>query len=294
MKSLLLSLVLAAPPQAAINSGAAYLKVNPSARSAALGGAYATMSSADSLFFNPAGLAPVARTEFSAMHAQWLQDTSYDALAFAAPTKVGTFGLGAARLAAGSFEGRTTDRKAAGGFAAQDSLFAVSFAKGVMPRTGLGGSLKLIRSEIGPYSAQTVAVDIGVRRELSQRPVTLGLSIQNVGKGLKFLDQEDPLPTAVAAGASWRWAGVLGLAGELRHEVRDNRLTASIGTEYSLLGSLALRAGYASNAVKQAGSPLSGLGAGLGASWKSWSVNYSFTPFGDLGDVQRLGLSARW
>jgi len=296
MKSLLLALILAAPASAALNSGASFLKINPSARSAGMGGAYATIASADSLFFNPAGLSPLSRTEFSAMHAQWLLDTRYDALAAAAPTKLGTFGLGATRLAAGSFEGRTIDRKPTSGFTAQDSMYAVSLGRTVLPGTGVGGSLKFLRSEIGPYSAQTVAVDLGVRRELTGRPMTLGLSIQNLGKGLKFLDQEDPLPTAIAAGASWRFAGVFGLAGEIKQEVNDKRFAASIGTEYALLGSLALRAGYAANAVSRSGNsgPMSGLGAGLGVKWRSVSADYSFTPFGDLGDVQRLGLSAKF
>lgn len=296
MKSLLLALILTAPANAALNSGASFLKIDPSARSSGMGGAYATMASADSLFFNPAGLSPLSRSEFSAMHAQWLLDTRYDALAAAAPTKFGTFGLGATRLAAGSFEGRTIDRKPTNGFNAQDSMYAVSLGRTVLAGTGVGGSLKFLRSEIGPYLAQTVAVDLGVRRELTGRPLTLGLSIQNIGKGLKFLDQEDPLPTAIAAGASWRFAGVFGLAGEIKQEVHDKRFTASIGTEYALLGSLALRAGYAANEVSRSGNtqPMNGLGAGLGVRWRSVSADYSFTPFSDLGDVQRLGLSAKF
>lgn len=297
MRLITLALLLAGPARAAtLNSGAAFLKINPSARSAAMGGAYATMSSADALFFNAAGLATLPKAEISAMHAQWLLDTRFDALALAAPTRLGTLGLGVARLSAGTFEGRTADRAASGGFTAQDAVYSVSFGRSILPGTGIGGSLKFLHSEIGPYSARTVAVDLGVRRELSSKPITLGLSIQNLGRGLKFLDQEDPLPTMVSAGASYRLAGVLGLAAEVRHEVRDRRLTASIGTEYSLLGALALRAGYASNAVKSVpgNSPLSGLGGGLGMRWKAVSADYSFTPFGALGDVQRVGLSARF
>lgn len=297
MKALLLAVILSAPASAELNSGAGFLKINPSARSAGMGGTYATMASADALFFNPAGLSPLSKTEFSAMHAQWLLDTRFDAMAVAAPTKLGTFGLGATRFAAGSFEGRTIDRKPTSGFTAQDSLYAVSFGRNVLPGTGVGGSLKFLRSEIGPYSAQTVAVDLGMRRELTGRPVTLGLSVQNLGKGLKFLDQEDPLPTAVAAGASYRFAGVFGFAGEIKQDLNDKRFTASIGTEYALMGALAVRAGYASNAVSRSGTssgPMNGLGAGLGIKWRSVSADYSFTPFGELGDVQRLGLSARF
>lgn len=85
----------------------------------------------------------------------------------------------------------------------------------------------------------------------------------------------------------------------MRREVHDQRLEVGIGTEYALLPSFALRMGYASQYAGGAGSSgalgaLGGLGAGVGISRKSYRADYTFTPFGDLGNVSRLSLGARF
>lgn len=295
--SALLAVLLAAPASAALNTGAAFLKLDPSARSAAMGSAYTAMSGgSDSMFFNPAGLGSLAKRELMAGHAEWLAGTKFDALAYGQPTSWGTLGVSALRLSVGELDARTADRRAAGSFEAADSMYALSAAKRFAPAT-VGASFKYLKSEIGPYSAQTVAVDLGVRREVPGRPLSLGASVRNLGKGLKFLDQEDPLPLTLSAGASYRLAGVLGLALDVRHEPHESRTSVSLGTEYAFLGTLALRAGYGANMLSRGSAgqgPLGGLGAGLGFRLKSFGADYAFTPFGELGDVQRLSLSARF
>ena len=298
MRTLALFLLLAASAQGAMNTGASFLKLDPAARPAALGGAYTAASgTTDTLFFNPSGLAGLGKRELSAGHAEWVAGTRFAALAFGQPTKWGAFGLGVVRLGAGDFEARAADRRAAGGFTAADSIYALSAARNFpSAKAALGMSVKFLQSEIGPYSAQTVAVDLGARREIPGRPISLGFSILNLGKGLKFLDQEDALPLTVAAGATLHVSGVLGISLDLRHEPNDSRTSIAVGTEYAFMGNLALRAGYgAANLKRDAGKgPLGGLGAGLGFRLRSFGADYAFTPFGELGDVQRLSLSARF
>jgi hypothetical protein len=290
-------LAVSAPASAALNTGAAFLKLDPSARSAALGSAYTAMSgTADAMFFNPAGLAGLGRRELMAGHAEWLAGTKFDALAYGQPLGWGTLGVSALRLSAGDLDARTADRRSAGTFEAADSMYSLSGARRFEAAT-FGAALKYLKSEIGPYSAQTVAVDLGARRDIPGRPLSLGVAVRNLGKGLKFLEQEDALPLTVSAGASYRLAGVLGVALDVRHEPNDSRTSVSIGTEYAFLGSLALRAGYGANMLTRSGStqgPLGGLGAGLGFRFRSFGADYAFTPFGELGDVQRLSLSARF
>ncbi|TPW18356.1 MAG: hypothetical protein FD129_2 [bacterium] len=297
MRQLLLALLLAGPARAAsLNTGAAFLKLDPGARSAAMCGAYsAAAGSADTLFFNPAGLASLSRREFMAGHAEWLAGTRFDALAMGLPVAWGSLGVSALRLTAGTLEARSANRQAAGSFEAQDAVYAVSAARR-FEGLAAGASLKFLRSEIGPYSAQAVAVDLGVRRELPGRPISVGAAVRNLGKGLKFFDQEDPLPLMFTLGTTARLGSVLGVSLDLRHEPHDQRTSVAIGTEYAFLGTLALRAGYGANAFARGSGqgPLSGLGAGVGFKMKSFGADYSFTPFGDLGDVQRLSLSARF
>jgi len=64
----------------------------------------------------------------------------------------------------------------------------------------------------------------------------------------------------------------------------------SVGTEYSVLPTFALRAGYAPVSTT-AGAPMSGLGFGFGLRVARASIDYGFTPAGDLGAAQRLSLT---
>lgn len=262
-----------------------------------MGGAMSSQAgTANSVFYNPAGLASMARNELGAGHAEWLAGTRFDALAIGAPTRLGTLAVSAIRLSVGDIEARAADRSRAGSFSAADSAYGVSMARSFSGYSA-GGTVKFLRSEIGPYSAQTVAVDLGARKDLRGSPFSIGFAARNIGKGLKFIEQEDALPLMLSVGASARLAGVLGLAAEIRNEPNDSRTSFALGTEYAFLGSLALRTGYSANSAGSR-SPsmgmLGGLGAGLGFRMKSFGADYSFTPFGDLGDAQRLTLSARF
>ncbi len=64
-----------------------------------------------------------------------------------------------------------------------------------------------------------------------------------------------------------------------------------------MLPGFAVRAGYMSNA-REAGrgglTPLAGLGGGFGLKLGNYRADYTFTPFGELGNVQRLSLGMRW
>lgn len=287
---------------AALNSGAAFLKIGTGARPAALGGAYTAIAGdVDAMYYNPGGLAQLSKRELGATHAEWLLGTRFDFIGFAQPTANGTFGLGVTRLASGGQEGRDANRQATGGFEASDTAYTLSYGRRLrdMRSSGAGANLKLLRSEIGGYSAQTVAVDLGVQHRFSDKPLSLGAAVLNIGRGMKFMEQRDPLPLTISLGGAYRVAGPLNVALDIRREIHDQRTDIGIGTEYALLPSFALRMGYASQYTGRAGGSgamgaLGGLGAGLGISRKSYRADYTFTPFGDLGNVQRLSLGARF
>ncbi|TPW18354.1 MAG: hypothetical protein FD126_3471, partial [Elusimicrobia bacterium] len=95
------------------------------------------------------------------------------------------------------------------GFEAADTAYTVSYSRKLTGSlaSSLGGNLKLLRSQIGPYSAQTVAVDLGAQHRFAGKPLSLGASVLNIGRGLKFMDQSDPLPLTFSLGAAYRmWA----------------------------------------------------------------------------------------
>lgn len=292
---------------AGINSGAAFLKIGTGARPAALGSAYtAVADDVDALYYNPGGLARLKRRDLGATHAQWLLDTKFDFVGYAHPTSLGTFGLGVTRLTAGRFEGRGADRQAVGGFTASDTAYTVGYSRVLSApvfgngSTSLGGNLKLLQSTLGAYSASAVAFDLGAQHRFAHRPISLGVSVLNMGQGMRFLDQTDPLPLTLAAGAAYRFGGALQLALDVRREVYDARTEVGIGTEYAFLPSLSLRAGYASGSAISSnggGGPaavLGGMGAGIGIHMRDYRADYTFAPFGELGNVQRISLGARF
>ncbi|TPW18149.1 MAG: hypothetical protein FD129_86 [bacterium] len=223
---------------AALNSGAAFLKIGTGARPAALGGAYtAVAGDVDAMYYNPGGLAHLTKRELGATHAEWLLGTRFDFIGFAQPTANGTFGVGVTRLATGGQEGRDANRQATSGFEAADTAYTVSYSRKLTGSraSSLGGNLKLLRSQIGPYSAQTVAVDLGAQHRFADKPLSLGASVLNIGRGLKFMDQSDPLPLTLSLGAAYRIAGPLNLALDVRRHVYDQRTDVGIGTEYAFL-----------------------------------------------------------
>ena len=297
IKTVALIILLVSPALAERPTGASFLRIGTGARPAALGGAYTALAvDINALYYNPAGLAALTRREFGATHAEWLLNTRFDFVGFAQPTTYGTLGLGVTRLSSGRFDSRDANGRQSGGFTASDTAYAVSFARGAM-----GGSLKLLRSDIAGYTAQAVAVDLGARKALSSYPLTFGAAVLNLGQGMRFLDQVDPLPLTLALGTSYRVAGTLAITLDARREIHAGRFDFGVGSEYALLPALSLRAGYASRfdgtTTTTAGGilgGLGGLGAGFGLTMKSYRADYTFTPFGALGNVQRLSLGARW
>ena len=299
----LLALLMPVSSFAQAVSGAAFLKIGTGARPAAMGGAYTAMADdVDALYYNPGGLAQLHQRELGATHTEWLLGSKFDFLGYAHPTKLGTFALGVTRLSTGKQESRDANRQSSGDFGASDSAYTLSFSRKLgYGGLGLGANLKFLQSTIGSYSAQTQAVDLGARHQFSGSPLALGVSVLNIGPGMKFLNQVDPLPLTLAVGAAYRLGGALNLALDVRREINDKRTEVGIGTEYALLSSLSLRVGYASQSAKTAGSggggalsSFSGLGAGLGINTRRFRADYTFTPFGQLGNVQRVSLGAKW
>lgn len=306
MKKLIVLLLLASvgAEAATLNSGAAFLKIGTGARPEAMGGAYtAVANDISALHYNPAGLASLMKKEAGITHTEYLLDSKFDFIGYGHPTSFGTFGLGMARLATGNQEGRDINRQATGGFTASDSAYTLGFSrslKGLLPRAesvSIGANLKFLESRIGSDSASTMAMDFGAIHRFAKMPLSVGLSVLNVGQGMKFISKRDPLPLTLSLGGAYRVAGALHLALDARHEPYDRRTSVGVGTEYAIFDAFALRAGYASQGpmVSNGGSsPLNGLGGGFGLKLKNYTADYTFTPFGDLGNVQRISLGARF
>lgn len=159
-----------------------------STRSAAMGGAGAALiGDAGALFSNPAGIAAVRRVAIEASFEPYLAGSTYSAGAVAVRAGRLAWGLGLQALDYGSEpiivpDPATANRRgmATGGtFSAADLLAstALVYRRGLL---AAGGTVKYARQQIGAWSADAWAGDLGIAIAVFDI-MALGASVQNLG-----------------------------------------------------------------------------------------------------------------
>ena len=292
----LLTLALSVPAGAA-NTGADFLRIDTAARAVSMGSAYTALAAgASAIGYNPAGLATVSGMEVGFTHTQWLMDTTHDFISAAMPMgKAGkglAIGLGITRLSAGGMESRNADRTTSGSFGAYDQSVSVGLAA-IKWNTRVGLGVKYIEGYIAGEKARTMAIDLGLSRALGRGPVSVGISAMNIGAPMRYMDQSDPLPLTVSAGAALAFIPGFNLALDVKRYVSDKRTAISIGSEYNVMPALSLRGGYLTGENSLA---VKGRGASFGAGINilSMQLDYSAAPFGGLGNTQKLSLTKKF
>ena len=269
-------------------SAAQFLKVDPSARSAAMADAYTGVADdIQSIYWNPAGLARLDHPEMAATHIQWFQNVKYEYAAFAYPTKdLGTWGFAVTNLHTDDINRRTEDTDAPiDQFSASDNAYWMSYAYPLTDRLSLGANAKWIRETIDSVNANAYAVDGGLLYNTDWHGLKLGGTLQNLGSKVKFVDQADPLPLAVRLGASLQPIPKRLLLSSDIIIPRDHQIGFALGGEYrkEISQGLAVcgRTGYRSDTDV---SGFAGVSAGGGVEIGRLSLDFAWVPFGDLGN----------
>lgn len=277
-------------------TGAQFLELPVGARAIAMGSAYSSTSGDPfSAYYNPAGLARIEKLNIGLMHAIYFQDISYEYGVLATPIKeMGVIAVSAQYLAISKLaEVDKTGVPTGDSFKPNDMAVSAIYAKhlGVVD---FGVSAKYIKSQI-LNSASSFAGDIGLQTKIGK--CAFGLSVLNIGKGLKFLDEESSLPTTGRIGASillspkWLFS-IDGIAPK-----GTNPLIAA-GAEYKLVLiqkiKVALRAGYNSRYSSSKLSGLAGVNAGAGLDFGGINIDYAWSPAGDLGSTQLFSIAAKF
>ena len=274
---------------------ASFLDIGVGARALGMGGAYTALADdANALYWNPAGLAKLEKREFTASHAEMFESTRLDFLAYVQPTSRGTFSAGLTYLSQGKIEGRDSLGRPTAGFDASDAAASAGYAR-KLEFAELGASVKYIRSHIGSTEAQTVAADVGAKREFGN--VVVGAALRNLGPGLKFQDQRNDLPLRLAVGAAYKFTGGHAAAAELVNGPRGAGTDAAFGGEFQAVKNLYLRAGYTTRTAITGGTGFDvarGLTLGRGFRNEKWSLDYAVLPSGELGRSHRFSLGARF
>lgn len=311
LKSFLFTFSLLGPANAlgreeAGTSGAAFLKIAPGARPAAMGEAFSAVADdAHAVFYDPAGLARLGHVEATGMHDSHFQGIRYEFAAvavpladrrdpFVAPTSRGTLALAVYNLSVSGLERRGNNETDAptDTFGASDFAYSLGYGLGVSSRASFGAAVKLIDLNLDSAHARSAALDAGglwVRRWLR-----LAAGVRNLGAAIKFRGVADPLPRTLYAGAAAsigeRWL----VAADLRLP-RDDAASLSLGTEYcrpfeSVSG--CLRGGLNTANLDSRG--LGGISLGGGVGLKTLRFDLAWVPFGELGSSFRYSLRVRF
>jgi len=298
--ALMLVLMPSAKLSQALESGAEFLRIDSDARMGALGSAGAASAfGISAITYNPAGIASIGKGEAVLSHSAWYLGSAHDfaGAGFALPGSAGwKMGLSFARLSSGDIDGRTASRSRTGGFSAYDQAASLALAR-QYGMYSYGGAVKYIESSIAGVKGTGYAVDMGVKRGLQGVPVSIGVAVQNLGPGIKYISQRDALPLSVSAGIVFMPLAGFMLNFDAKRYVYDKYTSYSLGTEYVMFGGptsasgLSLRGGLNAGAGQSAAGAFS---AGAGLRLMNADVDYAMSPQSKLGSTQRITLKKKF
>ena len=242
------ALAPAAARAATGETGFAFLKLGVGARAMGMGSAYVAIANDPSaVYWNPAGLAAVTKTQVTAMHNEWIQDFRQEFVAVGAKAGPGSLGIGFSGFYADELERRDDTGVLLGHFGFND--IAITGAYGMRVAKGLdaGLALRYVREMIDAVDATALTGDLGARYGLADTGVSFGAAIQNVGGDAKFESEEFPLPRTYRLGAAFtrpiaKWNGSGTLSAEYRQARADDG-RFHLGGELVYKQLLAVRAG---------------------------------------------------
>ena len=277
--------------------GAQYLKIPIGARAAGMGDAFVSIADdATAVYWNAAGVARVSGTVVSINHAAWLAGTAVDqaAVVFAAPIIPGTMAVDARSFTMDPFP--VVDvfhQEGTGGFAdAGDTDVALTYARSLTDKFSAGASLHYVHEGLADLSSHVYTYDFGTLYDTGFHSVRIGMTIQNMGSTLRFLDRDVKVPTLFRVGLS---ANVyndgthsLLTAVDFSHPP-DNKERLNLGAEYNFRDYFFLRAG------EKLGYDSEGLTAGAGfrfpiGSAQAARLDYAWSDMKTLGAAQRVSL----
>ena len=292
------TLFLSSHSIAQISTGSNFLKLGIGPRQVGLGSAFTGVGDdVYTIYWNPGGLGLVRRWEISAMYNNYFADMYYGALTGVKQFRI----LGSRKTTAGiglffhgmpdwdSTEGQVSEKGSA-----SNTLLVGSFGQRMdwlTKNLSAGINAKIGYSELANYDAWTLATDIGLmyRMEVWNKPLSLGLAVQNIGFQTAFVTEKAPIPLGFRFGASYRISKCdnhsLLIASDLS-KYKYGNLKLGFGAEYWFRGFFGVRGGYSFN-QDNLGDISFGASIGLDAFNAGSQFDYSQSDYGNTLDYDR-------
>ena len=284
-------------------TGMKFLSFSPDARAAALGDAVtAKTGGASSLFYNPAGMARIEGMNLSAGQANWIAGITYNAVSVAYASDAGVFGISVMNVDYGEIQGTIRSSNTAGYadtelFTPTANVEGLGYAIAPTDRFSVGGQVKFVNEKLGNAYLDTdgsvegiesldmdaVAYDFGLMYQMDWKNLMIAMSARNFSESLKYAEEAFELPLTFRMGVAVDVIENLSLS-FVNERPRDYFSTTRVGFEYSLMGMLAVRAGYVTPTDE------AGINLGVGFQVAGFNVDVAYTDFGVFDPVTRVGV----
>lgn len=291
------------------------LRLEPSARAAALGGSSAALADGDvhAFFYNPALPSAAAGRAVGLSYLNHVADVNAGSVAYTHPIRgLGTTAFGGVRFVHwGEFDGRDAFGVPTGTFRAGDVALTLGAARPFRANARYGVALHVLHSGIDTQRATAVAADAGVLYRLPARQLAVGASVRNLGAVLDgFAPGDDTtLPADVRVSVSKGLAHLPFLVTVSGYDLANLRdgvdggstvdhvlAHLTLGGEFQFGDVFRARLGYnhrrSQDLALNDRLDLAGLGAGFGVSVQRVTVDYAYNSWSDLGGLHHFTLTA--
>jgi hypothetical protein len=296
--------------------------IDPSARSAAMGGTGVTSTSeALSSFYNPGALGAMQRSDVQFTYNLWFAGiTVSNAIAAIRIGEAGTGAVAVTSVYSGDIDVRTVEQPLGTGerYSVNDLLIGLGYGIAITDRFFCGLQVNYVSETIWHSSTHLFGVNFGTLYELSADGLRIGASLSNFGTKNHYSGTDtrirydlDPsrygdnsnipaelvaedfsMPIVFRVGLGYPLhiddANIVNLGMDAQHS-SDNSECVNLGAEYAFKSILYLRAGYAN--LFQTDSEV-GLTAGAGVAWDGFGsevrFDYGWGSHKHLGAVHRI------
>jgi hypothetical protein len=282
-----------------------FMRIDMSARAAALGGSF--VSNADDpnvIFYNPAGIKLLTNSPASFSYVKYILDINVASLSYSREFEgIGRFAAAVKYINYGTFTRADEFANKTGEFVPNEMAFIVGYANQLDNNFYYGGSVKFIYSGIAGYSSTALACDLGLHYAIPAQEMNIGVSALNIGSQLQSYDGiKEDLPLDIQVGASKKLAHLplrLFLDFHRLNQSRDNFFQKfkafSLGGEFFLSKALTFRLGYENekrNDLKVGTTAgLAGFNLGLGLKIKEYQFDYGYSSWGEIGALHRISVA---
>jgi len=291
-------------------AGAQSLLIAPGARSDGMGRAFvAVANDANAVWWNPGALAFTTGHDISSMYTKLVPDLADDVFfsytSYAQHVEGwGGLGFSLGYLSYGKSIATDVDGNELGTFTSYELAPTLAYGTELMKDMGFGVSLKLVRVDLAPADktqdraagrGTTFAADIGGLYKLPSLKSSVGLTIQNLGPNIAYIDQDqsDPLGRNVKLGVAvtpfeTELYRVLVAADVNKSLLPSGAWIENGGGEFEFNRLLSLRAGY----IYDPRGTVKDLTYGLGLNYHGIRIDYASVPQSEfLSRVNRFSAS---